>query len=94
MVKFEPGSELLPEIPADKPGWKTTEFWLSLAAVAFGLLQSSGAIGEGTLGKIVGAAVALLAAMGYSVGRSTVKTAQIRAKTEFVKLVFEPEEKK
>lgn len=60
-----------------KPGYKTTEFWLSMAAVLCGALMASG-IFEG-LGqdhwavKVVGLATTVLGALGYTAARGIVK---------------------
>lgn len=63
--------------PPVKPGYRTSEFWLSAAAMAFGALFASGAIDgadEGSLWmKAIGAAVTVLGALGYTVARSGVK---------------------
>lgn len=57
-----------------KPGYKTTEFWLSVAACALGAFAASGALpDENVVMKIVGLAVSALAAMGYTVSRFMVK---------------------
>lgn len=51
-----------------KPSWKTSEFWLTVAAAAVTALYTSGAIGDGgTVDKVVGVAAMLLGALGYSV---------------------------
>lgn len=57
-----------------KPGFKTTEFWLTLVAVAVGAIFASGAFGEdsGTL-QIAGIAATVLTAMGYTVSRGMAK---------------------
>jgi hypothetical protein len=58
----------------DKPGWKTTEFWLTAIAMIIGVLLSSGVIESGSnFDKVIGVAATTLAAMGYTVQRSTVK---------------------
>lgn len=58
-----------------KPGYKTTEFWLTVAAAAVGLLLSSGAIGAETQAdKILGIAAAALTTLGYSVSRGMAKS--------------------
>jgi len=58
------------------PGWKTTEFWLTLVSQAIGLAYASGAIpAEGPAAKVVGLAVIVLASMGYSVSRGLAKKA-------------------
>lgn len=49
-----------------KPAYKTTEFWLSVAAVVVGGLATCGAFpADGGVMKVVGAAAGLLAALGY-----------------------------
>ncbi len=60
--------------PVVKPGYKTTEFWLTLAATVVGALMASGVIVEGTTwGKVVGVAAMILSALGYQVSRTIVK---------------------
>jgi acid phosphatase family membrane protein YuiD len=61
---------------AVKPGWQTSEFWLSTAAKLLGVLFASGVIGTGTVAeRIAGLAAALLAQLGYTVSRGAVKAA-------------------
>lgn len=61
-----------------KPGYKTTEFWLSLAAVAVGAVAASGVIpAESTWERVVGLVVSALAALGYTGARLAVKKAQV-----------------
>jgi len=59
-----------------KPGFKTTEFWMSLGAQIIGALMASGVI-EATSttwdDKIVGMVVMLFAALGYTINRMVVK---------------------
>ena len=63
-----------------KPGWKTSEFWLSTAAMVLGALYSSGVVGtSGTVATIAGAAVTVLGLLGYTVSRSGVKSAALKA---------------
>jgi hypothetical protein len=60
-----------------KPGWKTTEFWLSAAATITGLLLASGAINSGSgFDKVIGVVASALAAMGYAVSRGNAKSGQ------------------
>lgn len=60
---------------SDKPGWRTTEFWLSLAAIVVSMVTASGlAVDGSTLATIVGLAASVLGAMGYTRGRGAVKT--------------------
>lgn len=65
-----------------KPGIRSSEFWLSAAAVVVGFVESSGVLD--TLPnpwpvKVVGLLVALLAALGYTVPRIALKQAQVKA---------------
>lgn len=61
-----------------KPGYKTSEFWLSAAATCVGLVIASGLIPTtGDWPKIAGLVVGLLGAMGYTVNRSMVKAAAL-----------------
>jgi hypothetical protein len=60
-----------------KPGYKTTEFYLTLIATVGGIIMSSGAIGDTTLvGKLVGAVLALLSTMGYTYHRTQLKSGE------------------
>ena len=60
-----------------KPGYKTTEFWLSLLATLLGFLMVSGVMDvvpeESWIAKLVGGLVAVLATLGYSASRAKVK---------------------
>lgn len=59
-----------------KPGYKTTEFWLSLLAMLVGAAIASGAIGEATaVGKALGFAALVLSQLGYTVSRTALKKA-------------------
>lgn len=59
-----------------KPGYKTTEFWLSLAAVLVGAVAASGVIPAETVWeRIVGLIVSALAALGYTGARLALKKA-------------------
>jgi len=60
-----------------KPGYKTSEFWLSLAALLLSALAASGALGEGTgLEKLLALALSTLAALGYTGARVLTKRAE------------------
>jgi hypothetical protein len=68
-------SEPIPPTPT-KPGYKTTEFWLSTAAIVIGLLYAAGVVApEGTdaLSKAIAFGATALAALGYSVSRGLAK---------------------
>ena len=57
-----------------KPGYKTTEFWLSLMAMVIGTLLASGAIGDASkFGQLLGFLATVLSSLGYTVSRSLVK---------------------
>ncbi len=60
--------------PAKKPGFKTTEFWLSSLAMILGVVLASGAIPEGGIaGQVVGGVLSVLASLGYTASRTQVK---------------------
>jgi|KBSSwiStaDraftv2_1062776.scaffolds.fasta_scaffold00132_20 hypothetical protein len=67
------GEVISPALPA--PGWRTSEFWLKLAALALTVLYASGALTNSTALAIAGMAAAILGALGYTVSRTMVKTA-------------------
>ena len=57
-----------------KPGYKTTEFWLSMIAVALGAVQASGLIpGESAWGQMLGTAVVAQVSLGYTGARLNLK---------------------
>lgn len=57
-----------------KPGYKTTEFWLSLAATLIGLVAASGIIPEtGPWTQIIGLITSTLGALGYTAARASTK---------------------
>ncbi len=56
-----------------KPGYKTTEFWLSAIATLVGLVMASGASVDGPIAQGLGFAAAALSAAGYSVSRGMSK---------------------
>ncbi len=60
----------------DKPGYKTTEWWLTLAAVVVGMLIASGIVTEASsFHKALVFCASTLAAMGYQFSRAAVKKA-------------------
>lgn len=67
-------------------GIKTTEFWLSLAAVLLGALATAGAFDApdmpGWVPKVVGMATAVLASLGYTASRGIVKSADSAKKAQ------------
>ena len=57
-----------------KPGYKTTEFWLSLCALALGAVIGSGAVpSDGPWVQVVALLNTALVAMGYTGSRLTLK---------------------
>jgi hypothetical protein len=57
-----------------KPGWKTSEFWLTVTAQALGAVTASGALpGSGLATTLVGLATTVLAQLGYTASRAAVK---------------------
>ena len=57
-----------------KPGFLTSEFWMSTAVVLGGLLLASGAITDDSMAaKIVGGVLSVLATLGYTNARAKVK---------------------
>lgn len=57
-----------------KPGYKTTEFWLTLIANLIGVTLASGLVlPETQLGQGLGLATVVLSNLGYTVNRSVVK---------------------
>jgi hypothetical protein len=61
-----------------KSGVRSSEFYMALSAVVLGIVISTGVVdpeGAGTWDKVVGVVCSLLAALGYTVGRSNVKAA-------------------
>jgi len=60
-----------------KPGYKTSEFWLSVICLVIGFLIASGYVGDESMsGKVLAFAASSLTALGYSVSRGMVKRAE------------------
>lgn len=69
--------------PNERPGWQTSEFWLTLVAVILTAILSSGAIDDvPTVAKVISAIVAALAALGYTGGRAMLKGMKISAEAK------------
>lgn len=63
-----------------KPGYKTTEMWLTLLAIlAASLLGSGLLVPQSSLAKVVSLVATVLAALGYTASRTAVKRAAIEA---------------
>lgn len=59
-----------------KPGYKTSEFWLSLLVMVLGALMSSGVVADGgATATIIGGALTLLSGGVYTLNRMGVKKA-------------------
>jgi hypothetical protein len=57
-----------------KPGWQTTEFWLTVIAGAVSMVFASGIVETGTMiDKALGIVAIVLASLGYSVSRGLAK---------------------
>lgn len=56
-----------------KPGIKTTEFWISLAAAAAGFVVAQGFVTEDQISQVVGVISPVVAAFGYSISRGIAK---------------------
>lgn len=67
-----------------KPGYKSTEFWLSLAATLIGFVLASGVLNpadpqEARVLQALGFAAAILAQLGYTAARAYVKGGEVKA---------------
>jgi hypothetical protein len=59
----------------EKPGYKSTEFWMSAAVAIIGLVIASGAVEDtSTWGQILAYAMSTLTTLGYTAGRAKVKS--------------------
>ena len=66
-------AELERASPPPKPGYLTSEFWLSGAASVVGLYFAAGAPTGTWVDKAVGLAAVVLSALGYTVSRGMAK---------------------
>ena len=67
--------------PETKPGWKTSEFWISIIATIAGLVLMSGVAEDGGIvSTICGAVLTLAAQLGYTGARTLAKAAEAKAK--------------
>ena len=61
-------------VTTPKPGYRTTEFWLSLAAVAVGAVQASGFVpNESVWAQVLGTITVALVSLGYTGARLSMK---------------------
>ena len=57
-----------------KPGFRSSEFWLSTIATIGGILLASGALADGSApAQITGGILAVLASLGYTASRTSLK---------------------
>ncbi len=64
------------------PGWKTSEFWLRLAALILTAMYASNVIPtSGQAAQLAAMGATLLGELGYTVGRSLVKASAIKARS-------------
>ena len=67
-----------------KPGYKSTEFWLSTAALVIGACVASGFFPvESSVGQMLGMAMSGLAALGYGASRTAVKKKQVEEEAKW-----------
>tara|TARA_R110000824_G_scaffold246105_1_gene435182 strand:- start:19013 stop:19228 length:216 start_codon:yes stop_codon:yes gene_type:complete len=67
------------EVIKQRPGIRSTEFWLTLLSIVVGGLVSSDLLAESsTAAKVVALAGSVLGALGYTVSRSLVKIKTVR----------------
>lgn len=66
-----------------KPGYKTSEFWMSLAAVLIGAVMASGVLDslpqDNPWVRVLGIVASILGALGYQVSRTMTKNAATNA---------------
>jgi hypothetical protein len=72
--------EETPASTAQKPGYKTTEFWLTILAMLVGVLLSSDVFPDGgPVVKGLGLVASILGLLGYQVQRGLVKASGNKA---------------
>ena len=64
---------------SSKPGFKTSEWWLSLAALIISALLSSGLVSNSLALQCIGGVSSVLVALGYSTGRNFLKASESRS---------------
>lgn len=67
-----------------KPGYKSTEFWITVILTLAGLIMSAGFSEDSPVVKVAGMVLSLGAALGYTIVRGGVKKAANGAKMLFV----------
>jgi hypothetical protein len=72
--KETPMPETTPTPPTTRPGYKTTEFWLTVAATLLGAAFASDLIpSDSKWAQVLGLAASVLSSLGYTVSRTLVK---------------------
>jgi len=71
--EIEKAKEELSRATSPKPGYKSTEFYLTVAASVVGFYFASGAPTDTWIGKALGLAAVVLSALGYTVSRGMAK---------------------
>lgn len=62
-----------------KPGYKTTEFWLTVLANVVGILLASGQFAPGSVvAEVLGVVAVVLSNLGYTYNRAKVKAEDSR----------------
>lgn len=74
---MESSSDPAKAAAAARPGWRTTEFWLSALSAVVGVVLASGLAEDTPVMRIAGMAALVLSAMGYSVSRGMAKAAKV-----------------
>ena len=63
-----------------KPGYKTTEFWLSTAVMLFGAIVASGALADDSIAaRVIGGIMAVLSQLGYTAARASSKNTSVKS---------------
>lgn len=65
--------------PDMTPGWRTSEFWLTLGAQALGAVTTAGLPSSSPLVQLAGLGLAALSTLGYQHSRAKVKTSMAEA---------------
>ena len=80
------------ETMGERPGIRTTEFWVTLIIAVAGALPTFGLPDEHVAVKVAGFAVAVLAALGYTLSRTKVKQADLKKLPVYEMVVGQPED--
>ena len=74
MSDQQPATPTTPITPITRPGYKTTEFWLTVAATLLGAAFASDLIPtDSKWAQLLGLAASVLSSLGYTVSRTMVK---------------------